>query len=86
MQMEGDGEKEEEPRLTQEEFETQFKTRIANEIQVFTGAMLRLDKNAEKNQFMKSYIIHVFRSIETSFITPKGSNQCLCQTMTLSNK
>jgi hypothetical protein len=32
---------------------------------------MRLDKNAEKTEFMKRFILYVFRKVETSFVTPK---------------
>ena len=71
--------------MSLQEYEDQFETRMANEIQVFSGALLRLDKHADKNEFMKNFILHLFKNVETSFITPKDAQQCLCQTITLSN-
>ena len=72
-------------RLTLQEYEEQFNARMANEIQAFSAALMRLDKNADKNQFMKSFILHAFRQVETSFITPKDGQQCVCQMITLEN-
>ena len=65
-------------RLTLEEYQEQFDTRMANEIQVFTGALLRLDKHADKNEFMNNFLLHLLKNVETSFITPKDTQQCLC--------
>ena len=70
-------------RLSMQEYEDQFNRRVAQEIQTFETAMQRLDKSAGKTDLMLRYILHVFRSVETSFITPKDGQQCVCQTIAL---
>ena len=52
---------------------------------MFESAMQRLDKSADKTDFMLRYILYVFRNVETSFITPKDGQQCVCQTISLQN-
>lgn len=70
-------------RLTLQEYEDQYAGRMASEIYVFSTTLKRLDKHAEKNEFMKDYILHILKFSETSFITPKGKTQCIAQTIVL---
>ena len=64
-------------RHTMAEFTVMYETRQAQEIQVFSGALLRLDKHSDKNSFMNSFIVHLLRNVETTFIPPKTGQPML---------
>ena len=56
-------------RYTMKEFNEMYEARQAKEIKVFTGALLRLDKHSSKNAYMNKFIVHLFRNVETTYIT-----------------
>ena len=74
-------EEEEEPpekRQTMDEFLEQYETAQTNEIQVFSGALLRLDKYSSKNAYMDNFIVHLLKNVETTFIPAGKTQQMVC--------
>ena len=67
-----------EKRHTMSEFNVMFMMRQEEEIQVFSGALMRLDKYSSKNPYMNNFIVHLLRTVETSFIPAGFSQQMVC--------
>ena len=73
-------------RLSLQEYEAQFAERITTEMEVFRFAAAKLGTVLEKNVHMESFILKVFRDVETAFVTTNDSQQCATQTIVLANE
>jgi len=60
-------------RLTLEEYEGQFAQRMASEIEVFRFAAAKLETVLEKNIHMETFVLRVFRDVETTYVTTNDS-------------
>ena len=66
-----------------EEYEAQFRQRMAQEVEVFRFAIAKLATLLDKNIHMESFMLRVFREVETSFVTTGEMQQCVLQTTEL---
>ena len=73
-------------RLSLEEYEAQYRQRVNSEIEVFGYAMARLEQLVNQNPHMQDFILRVFRSVETTFVTTTENQQCASQTSALANE
>jgi len=56
-------------RLTMDEYQSQYATRVAAEFEVFRFAIAKLETLLDKNAHMERFVFRVFREVETSFVT-----------------
>ena len=56
-------------RLTLEEYEDQFRQRVYAEITVFNFAIAKVETLLGRNIHMESFMLRVFRDVETSYVT-----------------
>ena len=73
-------------RLTLEEYEEQFRQRVAAEMQVFNFAIAKVETLIAKNVHMESFMLRLFRDVETSYVTTADTQQCSLQTIQLGNE
>lgn len=63
-------------RLTMDEFQSQYATRISTEFEVFRFAIAKVETILDKNAHMHRFIFRLFREVETSFVTTAEQPQC----------
>lgn len=59
---------------------------MTDEQQVYRFAVAKLETLLEKNIHMDSFLLRVFREVETSFVTTTDVQQCALQTVTLASE
>ena len=55
--------------MTLEEYEDQFRQRVYAEITVFNFAIAKVETLLGRNIHMESFMLRVFRDVETSYVT-----------------
>lgn len=68
-------------RLTLIEYEDQFRQRVAAEMQVFNFAIAKVETLIAKNIHMESFMLRLFRDVETSYVTTADMQHCFLQTI-----